>query len=50
MDHDTTIRTGIEQHWTASESGDSDVEHAIYADDAILDYPQSSERFRGRGQ
>jgi hypothetical protein len=48
MDHDTKIRTGIEQHWTASESGDSDTEHAIYADDAILDYPQSGERFRGR--
>ena len=48
MDHDTKIRTGIEQHWSASESGDSDTEHAIYADDAILDYPQSGERFRGR--
>src|SRR6204780_56444 len=48
MDHDTKIRTGIEQHWTASESGDGDTEHAIYAADAILDYPQSGERFRGR--
>src|SRR5580698_4921901 len=48
MDHDTKIRTGIEQHWSASESGDSDTEHAIYAGDAILDYPQSGERFRGR--
>jgi len=50
MDHDTKIRTGIEQHWSASESGDGDVEHAIYADDAILDYPQSGERFRGRSK
>jgi hypothetical protein len=41
-------RTAIEQHWRASESGDSEVEHAIYADDAILDHPQSGERFRGR--
>ncbi|MCU1414955.1 MAG: hypothetical protein JWN80_2295, partial [Microbacteriaceae bacterium] len=31
-----------------SESGDSEAEHAMYADDAILDYPQSGERFRGR--
>jgi hypothetical protein len=32
----------------ASELGDSIVEHAIYAVDAILDYPQSGERFRER--
>src|SRR3954466_7297013 len=44
------IRTAIEEHWSASESGNIDVEHAIYADDAILDYPQSGERFRGRAK
>jgi hypothetical protein len=43
-----SIRAAIEEHWSASESGDIDVEHAIYADDAVLDYPQSGERFRGR--
>ena len=48
MQHDETIRAAIAQHWAASESGDDDTEHAIYADDAILDYPQSGERFRGR--
>src|SRR2546430_14882820 len=48
MDHDARTRAGIEQHWTASERGDIDTEHAIYAADAILDYPQSGERFRGR--
>jgi ketosteroid isomerase-like protein len=47
-DRDAGIRARIEQHWTASELGDIDTEHAIYADDAILDYPQSGERFRGR--
>jgi SnoaL-like domain len=36
------------EHWRASEQGDSAAEHAIYAADAILDYPQSGERFRGR--
>ena len=41
-------RVAIEEHWQASERGDSDVEHAIYSADAILDYPQSGERFRGR--
>lgn len=42
------IRAGIEEHWRASERGDIQAEHAVYADDAILDYPQSGERFRGR--
>jgi SnoaL-like domain len=49
-DRDADIRAGIQQHWDASESGDIDVEHAIYAVDAILDYPQSGERFRGRSK
>jgi SnoaL-like domain len=50
MDRDERTRARIEQHWTASESGDIDTEHAIYAADAILDYPQSGERFRGRSK
>jgi SnoaL-like domain len=49
-DRDADIRAGIQRHWDASESGDIDVEHAIYAVDAILDYPQSGERFRGRSK
>ena len=48
IDRDADIRARIQEHWDASERGDSDVEHAIYAADAILDYPQSGERFRGR--
>ena len=47
-DRDADIRTRIQQHWEASERGDADTEHAIYAADAVLDYPQSGERFRGR--
>jgi hypothetical protein len=50
MEHDARTRAGIEQHWTASEDGDIDTEHAIYAVDAILDYPQSGERFQGRSR
>ena len=46
--YDADVRTRIQEHWEASERGDVDAEHAIYADDAILDYPQSGERFRGR--
>jgi hypothetical protein len=49
-DRDADIRARIQQHWDASESGDIDTEHAIYAADAILDYPQSGERFRGRAK
>lgn len=47
---DTTesIRRAIEEHWRASEQAESELEHAIYAEDALLDYPQSGERFRGR--
>jgi len=47
-DRDARTRARLEQHWKASESGDTGTEHAIYAEDAILDYPQSGERFRGR--
>src|ERR1700712_3202340 len=45
---DADIRARIEEHWKASERGDIELEHAIYAEDAVLDYPQSGERFRGR--
>jgi hypothetical protein len=49
-DRDARTRARLEQHWRASELGEIDTEHAIYADDAILDYPQSGERFRGRSR
>ena len=45
---DPDIRAAIEEHWRASERGEAEAEHAIYAEGAILDYPQSGERFRGR--
>jgi hypothetical protein len=50
VDSDASSRTRLEQHWEASERGDIDAENAIYAADAILDYPQSGERFRGRSK
>jgi len=50
IDRDAEVRARIQEHWEASERGDLDVEHAIYAADAILDYPQSGERFRGRSK
>ncbi|HEY2564374.1 MAG TPA: nuclear transport factor 2 family protein [Acidimicrobiales bacterium] len=48
MDPDSEKRAALEEHWQASERGDTEVEHAIYSADGILDYPQSGERFRGR--
>ncbi len=45
---DADHRVAIEHHWAASQAGDDAAEHAIYADDAVLEYPQSGERFRGR--
>jgi SnoaL-like domain len=50
VDDDTEIRARIQEHWDASERGDADVEHEIYAADAVLDYPQSGERFRTRAK
>jgi len=41
-------RTALERHWAASDVGDFAVEHEIYRDDAVLHYPQSGERIRGR--
>ena len=45
---DEQIRELLNVHWHASATGDLDAEHAIYADDAICDYPQSGERILGR--
>ena len=50
IDREVDIRARLQQHWEASERGDVDLEHAIYAAEAILDYPQSGERFRGRSR
>jgi hypothetical protein len=44
------IRAALERHWAASDANDFETEHEIYCDDAILDYPQSGERIRGRRQ
>jgi hypothetical protein len=45
---DQEIREALNQHWAASDSGDFATEHAIYQEDAVLDYPQSRERIVGR--
>jgi hypothetical protein len=45
---DRTALAVLERHWNASDAGDFAAEHDIYCDDAVLDYPQSGERIRGR--
>lgn len=45
---ETEIRAALDRHWAASDANEFDVEHDIYRDDAVLDYPQSGERLRGR--
>src|SRR6476661_6928415 len=46
--NDRTVRAALERHWAASDASDFKVEHDIYREDAVLDYPQSGERIRGR--
>ncbi|MFF8029404.1 nuclear transport factor 2 family protein [Streptomyces sp. NPDC007896] len=45
---DQETRAALDRHWAASAAGDQDVEHEIYHDDVITDYPQSGERIHGR--
>jgi ketosteroid isomerase-like protein len=45
---DQAIRAALDRHWAASDASDFETEHLIYHDDAVLDYPQSGERTRGR--
>jgi hypothetical protein len=45
---DQEIRAALGQHWAASDANDFETEHLIYHQDAVLDYPQSGERTRGR--
>ena len=45
---DRKIRAALDQHWAASDANDFETEHRIYLEDAVVDYPQSGERTRGR--
>src|ERR1700683_3655785 len=48
MSDDQNIRAALDRHWAASDANDFETEHDIYRDDAVLEYPQSGERIRGR--
>ena len=45
---DADTRAALQRHWAASDTDDFATEHEIYADAALLEYPQSRERIRGR--
>jgi ketosteroid isomerase-like protein len=45
---DRETRAALDHHWQASDAGDFAAEHDIYRADAVLEYPQSGERIRGR--
>ena len=45
---DPDLRAALDAHWAASDANDFETEHQIYRDDAVLEYPQSGERIRGR--
>jgi SnoaL-like domain len=45
---DQEIRAALDEHWAASDANDFETEHLIYLEDAVLEYPQSGERTRGR--
>ena len=47
---DREIRAALDRHWAASDANDLEGEHQIYREDAVLEYPQSGERIRGRRQ
>jgi hypothetical protein len=45
---DREIRAALDRHWAAADANDLEGERQIYREDAVLEYPQSGERIRGR--
>jgi ketosteroid isomerase-like protein len=45
---DSTFRAALDRHWAASNADDFEAEHEIYLEHAVLEYPQSGKRIRGR--
>jgi hypothetical protein len=46
MLNDNELRIALGRHWEY-EGTDYDISHEIYHDDAVLEFPQSGERFEG---
>lgn len=49
MDEET-VRSLLERHWEFAGAKDQTIAHEIYTDDAILEFPQSGERFFGKNR
>ncbi|MDV6266935.1 nuclear transport factor 2 family protein [Rhodococcus globerulus] len=45
---DDELQVALRRHWEASDANNFTEEHHIYRADAVLEYPQSGERIRGR--
>ena len=45
---DRATRVALQRYWDASDANDFEIEHDVYREDAVLDYPQSGERIHGR--
>ncbi len=43
---DAELRAQLERHWEYA-GHDEDIAHEVYAEDAVLEFPQSGERFEG---
>lgn len=42
------IEAALRRHWAASADGNQNLEHEIYNEDVVCDYPQSGERIHGK--
>lgn len=47
MTEHSTMLDKLQQQWDAVAAADADGAHEIYVDDAVLEFPQSGERFEG---
>ena len=45
--NESTLEAALRRHWKY-EATDRDISHEIYHDDAVLEFPQSQERFEGK--
>jgi hypothetical protein len=45
---DAEVLAALRRHWDASDANQFGAEHEIYRADAVLEYPQSGERIKGR--
>jgi hypothetical protein len=42
-----SVRDQVQRHWDALMANDDEAAHSVYHEDAVLEFPQSGERFEG---